>query len=85
MPKPDHPPTSLEKETAMHPVLEAQPMPTVPIFTGTLPMARAKALMDAYEIEVLLDQQEFQLLIQNNPTPAEAYVTLALIAKRGKS
>ena len=47
MPKPDHPPTSLEMETAMHPVLEAQ--------------------------------------IRNNPTPAEVYVTLALIAKHGKS
>ena len=60
----------------------------VPIFTGTLTKAQAQALMDAHEIEVLLDGDGdldgCQVLIQNNPTLAQAYGTLALIAKHGK-
>jgi hypothetical protein len=67
----------------MNPV-EAQPAEHEPIFTGTLTKAQAQALMDAHEIQALLDQEDHQLLIQDNPTLAGAYITLELIAKHGK-
>jgi hypothetical protein len=71
----------------MNPVIEDQPAehePAMPIFTGTLTKAQAQALMKAHEIPVLLEQEDSQLLIQDNPTLAGAYITLALIADHGK-
>jgi hypothetical protein len=33
---------------------------------------------------VLLDHEDLQVLVQNNPILAQAYATVALIAKHGK-
>jgi hypothetical protein len=56
----------------------------MPIFTGTLTKAGAQALMDAHDIQALLDREDHQVLIQDNPTLAQAYGTIELIAKHGK-
>ena len=57
---------------------------TVPPFTGTLSKAQAQAFMDAHGIRALLDDEFFQVLVQNNPILAQAYATLGLIARCGK-
>jgi hypothetical protein len=57
----------------------------MPIFTGTLTKAQAQALMDAHDIQALFDgENDLQVLIQDNPTLAQAYTTIELIAKYGK-
>lgn len=56
---------------------------TVPPFTGTLSKAQAQALVDEHKIQALLDREDFQVLVQDNPTLAQAYATVALIARCG--